>query len=87
MLNRSEAQRLRRNKERMDEILAPVDEKFKAGKTWFGKYSKKTMNSLEKAFDWYFFYNKAKDKGDKAYHIILWLLVSFTLLRLFGIVQ
>jgi len=78
MTKRSEAQRIRFKKEHWDEALAGFDKWWR--KTW--KETKKMMNII---FDWYFFY-QSKNAGEKAMHIIMWILVTLTGLRVLGLI-
>ena len=78
-MTKSERHKLAINKRKWDRELRPFD-------NWFKRTKKKTMKFLENAFDWYFFYDKRKDKGDKAYHIFLWIFVTWLLLRVLGII-
>lgn len=74
MLNRSEAQRLRVKKRRWDEALVEWN------RSWH-KFVKEFKIYMKMIFDWYFFY-QAKSKGEKALHIIMWVLVNLTALRI-----
>jgi len=48
------------------------------------KWWRECRKEMRKAFNWYFFY-EARDDGDRAYHIIMWLSVNIVVLRALGI--
>ncbi len=53
---------------------------------WAKRHWKKSMNFLEQGFDWYFFYDKPRDKGDRAYHIFMWLFATWVIMRTLRII-
>ena len=77
-MKRSETRKINSKKREWDEVLRPIE-------AWIRKYWRKFKKSMDIIFDWYFFY-KAKGKGDKALHIIMWVLITLALMRIFGII-
>ena len=49
------------------------------------KFLKNCKKEMKKAFNWYFFY-QPKDDGDRAYHIIMWVTLTFIFLRALEII-
>lgn len=43
------------------------------------------QKEMKKAFNWYFFY-EAKDNGDRAYHILMWLALNFIFWKALGVI-
>lgn len=77
-MTKSEAQRLRRQKEKWEKMAQPVDRFWKQFMREFNKF-------MDMIFEWYFFY-KPHGKGDKALHIIMWFVATTTILKVLEII-
>lgn len=75
MLKRSERKRL-------EAKVRDWDEGLRGFNIWWRKVKRECRICMNMIFNWYFFY-QAKGKGDKALHIIAWLMVNLALLRIF----
>lgn len=42
---------------------------------WYNPIKSEIKLNMKNAIDWYFFY-KAKDDGDKSFHLIMWAIVT-----------
>ena len=70
--------------------IKKIDENWKEAETIFWKRFHRWYNywikwPMKQFIDWYFFDN-SKSNGDKAMHIITWLMVNFTILRVLGFI-
>jgi hypothetical protein len=63
---------------RWKRIMRPFDQ-------WWAKAWKNSMKFLDSAVNWYFFFDKKKSKGDKAYHVLLWIFVTWVIFRVLGL--
>ena len=75
---KSEDRKLEAKKREWSEGLREWDKQKR--KFWRG-----CVKEMKKAFNWYFFY-QAKNDGDRAYHIIMWLTINIIVLKALGII-
>jgi hypothetical protein len=78
MTKNRENRKIALKEKQWDIALASFD--IWCGKVW--KELKRDWKIVKKMIDWYFFY-QPKSKGDRAWHVILWILYTLAGLRIF----
>ena len=73
IMYRCEAQKIRRQKERWDKAMLPFNK-------WLKRNWKICKKMIEEIVNWYWF-PEEKNKGDKAWHLIMWWIITLGILR------